>query len=117
MSKLYNKYIEKKKGNNNKVYLFKSGNFYIFLGEDAKVMSEELGLKLTKFSTLSNKCGFPINEINKYLKFIKLLKYDYEIVLDTIDYIIDDIIQTKDLSKDEALAKINKYKEMLLNDK
>jgi DNA mismatch repair ATPase MutS len=68
--------IAKKKENNNNMYLFKSGNFYIFLGENAKIMSEELGLKLTKFSTLSNKCGFPVNELNKYLKFIKLLKYE-----------------------------------------
>lgn len=117
MSKLYNKYIEKKKENSNKVYLFKSGNFYIFLGEDAKIMSEELGLKLTNFSSKTKKCGFPISELNKYLKFIKLLKYDYEIVLNTIDYIIDDIIKSKKLSKEEALEKINKYREMLLNDK
>ena len=48
MSKLYNKYIDKKKENNNKLYLFKSGNFYIFLGEDAKVMLEELGYNFIK---------------------------------------------------------------------
>ncbi len=64
MSKLYNKYLEKKKNNDEKVYLFKNGNFYIFLGEDAKIMSEELGLKLTKFCSESDKCGFPLLELD-----------------------------------------------------
>ncbi len=50
MSKVYEKYLEKKSANDDKIYLFKSGNFYIFLAEDAKLMGDELGLKLTKFS-------------------------------------------------------------------
>ena len=40
MSKLYEKFLELKKANNNKIYLFKSGIFYIGLSEDAKVISE-----------------------------------------------------------------------------
>ncbi len=116
MSKLYNKYLEKKHENASKVYLFKNGSFYLFLGEDAKIMSKELGLKLTKFSSLSNKCGFPVSELDKYLKFVKLLEYDYEIIIGAADYIIGDIVKTEDLTKDEALLKIKKYKEMLLNE-
>lgn len=116
MSKLYNKYLEKKGENTEKIYLFKSGNFYIFLAADAELMSTELGLKLTKFSNETNKCGFPITELNKYLKFIKLLKYDFEIILSAADYIIDDIVKTKDLTKDEALVKMQKYKELFMND-
>jgi len=116
MSKLYDKYLEKKEEDNNKIYLFKSGNFYIFLGKDSEVMSKELGLKLTKFSNLSNKCGFPISELEKYLKFIKLMKYDYEIIVGAVDYIIDDILKIKDLNKEEAFDKINIYKEILLDE-
>ena len=117
MSKLYNKYLEKKNENIDKLFLFKNGNFYIFLGEDAKIMSDELGLKLTKFSSESYKCGFPVTEIDKYLKFIKLLKYDFEIVLNSVDYIIDDILRTADLTGDEAIQKIKKYRELLLDEK
>ena len=117
MSKLYNKYLEKKKNNAEKVCLFKSGNFYIFLGEDANLMSDELGLKLTKFCSESDKCGFPITELDKYLKFIKLLNYEFEIVLNSVDYIIDDILKSGDLTSDEAMIKIEKYRELLLDDK
>ncbi len=117
MSKLYEKYKKFKKLNTEKLYLFKNGNFYIFLAEDAKLMGDELGLKLTKFSNETDKCGFPVSEIDKYLKFIKLLKYDLEIVLNTTDYIIDDILKTTDITKDEALIRIKKYRELLLDDK
>ncbi len=34
MSKLYNRYLEKKADKADKLYMFKSGNFYIFLGDD-----------------------------------------------------------------------------------
>ncbi len=43
------------------------------------------------------------------------IKYDYEIILGTVDYIVDDILKTQNLTDNEALAKINKYKEMLLS--
>ncbi len=117
MSKLYNKYLEKKGENTEKIYLFKSGNFYIFLAADAELMSTELGLKLTKFSNETNKCGFPITELDKYLKFIKLLNYEFEIVLNTVDYIVDDILKSGDLTSDEAMMKMEKYKELLLDEK
>lgn len=35
MSKLYDKYLELKKKDESKMYLFRCGNFYIFLDEDA----------------------------------------------------------------------------------
>ncbi len=117
MSKLYNKYLEKKVENADKSYLFKNGNFYIFLGEDAKLMSNELSLKLTKFSNETDKCGFPVSELDKYLKFIKLLKYDFEVVLSSVDYIIDDILKSVDLTNDEAMLKIKEYRKLLLDDK
>lgn len=116
MSKLYDKYLRRKAKNPNKLLLFKSGNFYIFLGEDAIKMSEELDLKLTKFSSLSDKCGFPVNRLATYKKFIELLKYDYEIVLNAIDYIIDDINNIENITMEEAYIKINKYKELLMED-
>ena len=50
MSKLYNKYLELKSKDDTYLYLFKSGMFYIFLDEDAKIVSEKLNLKLTNFN-------------------------------------------------------------------
>lgn len=75
MSKLSDLYFECKKKNSNKIYLFKNGNFYICLGEDAIILNKELDLKLINFTNNLMKCGFPINVLNKYTKFINLLNY------------------------------------------
>lgn len=116
MSKLYKKYLKLKNENKSKVYLFKNGNFYIFLGDDALLMSEELCLKLTKFSKTSFKCGFPVNQLSKYEKFIKLLKCDYKIILSASDFILTDIKRLVDITSEEALIKIKKYKALLENE-
>jgi hypothetical protein len=76
-------------------------------------MSEELGLKLSKFSQLSDKCGFPIKELDKYMKFIKLLNYECEVIMEVEDYVINDILKTENITANEALSKINKYREMI----
>ena len=112
MSKLYKKYLDKKKEDSDKIYLFKKDFLYIFR-EDAKIMSEELGLKLSKFSQLSDKCGFPIKELDKYMKFIKLLNYECEVIMEVEDYVINDILKTENITANEALSKINKYREMI----
>lgn len=103
--------------NKDKICLFKNGNFYLLLGNDAVIMNRELGLKLTKFSNETNKCGFPITEFIKYEKFIKLLGYDYEIIFDEIDQIIDDIknIDLDVINGETAINKIVFYKELLSN--
>ncbi len=81
MSKLYNKYILLKTNNSGKFYLFECGIFYIFIHEDAIFMSNLLNLKLSPLNSVVMKCGFPIKSANKYLKFLKNLNYDIEIVL------------------------------------
>ena len=80
MSKLYEKYKYLKAKNQSNLYLFKSGIFYIFLEEDAKLMSNMLGLKLTNLNETVVKCGFPIQNIDKYLKIIKNSNYTVEIL-------------------------------------
>ena len=45
------------------LYLFRSGIFYIGLDEDAKKLTETLGLKLTNFDGNTVKCGFPSNSL------------------------------------------------------
>ena len=71
MSKLYDKYENLKSTNANSIYLFECGNFYIALDSDAIVMNEMFNLKLTKFSNLCDKCGFPKNALEKYKEQLK----------------------------------------------
>ena len=80
MSKLYKKYVALKIQDDSALYLFKTGIFYIFLDEDAKLMSNILGLKLTNLNENVLKCGFPIQNIDKYLRIIKNSNYTVEIL-------------------------------------
>ena len=80
MSKLYNQYVMLKINNPNKYFLFKSGIFFIFLDEDAKLMSKTLNLKLGALNADIVKCGFPQNSLDKYMKILNSLNYDVEIV-------------------------------------
>jgi len=84
MGKLFNTYKNLKTKNNEKIYLFQSGIFYIFLDDDAKLMSSILNLKLTNLSPEIVKCGFPVNSLNKYINIFNNLNYDIEIVQNNI---------------------------------
>ena len=122
MSKIYKKYQELKNSSNykpNTFYLFKAGLFFIFIDNDAKVMSNYLNLKLGNLNETIVKCGFPVNSLQKYLKLLKDTPYNIEIVslendapLTSNDYIhnedlkciIDKILKTNvnDLSISQA---------------
>ena len=80
MSKLFEKYKILKLENSSKLYLFKSGIFYIFLDNDAIEMSKLLNLKLTNLNETVVKCGFPVKNANKYLNLIKLNNYELDII-------------------------------------
>ena len=80
MSKIYLKYLKLKESNNLKYYLFKSGNFYIFIDEDAKKISSITTLCLTNLNNDIVKCGFPVNSINKYISIFNNLNIDIEII-------------------------------------
>ncbi|MDD4187595.1 MAG: hypothetical protein PHX04_02370 [Bacilli bacterium] len=115
MNNLYNIYLEKKSEDKNKIILFKNGNFYIVLGEDAQMMNKEFGLKLTKFSNQTDKCGFPDSEIKKYTKFISLLGFEYEFILGKKDQVIEDIkaLEFDKLDGITAIKKLKEYNEIL----
>ena len=83
MSKIYNKYLELRRKDNNKLYLFHNGMFYIFIGEDVDIINNYMVLKPTKFTNEVNKCGFPESRLQDYIKVFKNLNLDVEI----IDYI------------------------------
>lgn len=80
MSKLYKRYLQLKATDSSKIYLFKSGIFYIFLDHDAKIMSNILNLKLTNLNDEIVKCGFPVNTLNKYLNTIIPFGYNISII-------------------------------------
>ena len=84
MSKIYDKYIELKNSPNyeeNTLYLFKSGLFFIFIDKDARIVSEILNLKLSYLNENIVKCGFPIQSLQKYINLLKETPYKIEIIL------------------------------------
>lgn len=80
MSKLYNEYCKLKNKECEKLYIFKSGMFYIFLADDAKKISEIFGFKLTKLNEEVQKCGFPVSRLDYYIMLLKNRNLDFEII-------------------------------------
>ena len=80
MSKLYDTFLYLKKEDNETIYMFKSGIFYIFLAEDAKLVSSIFNFKITNLNNQVIKCGFPISSYEKYLPIIEHLPYKFKIV-------------------------------------
>lgn len=82
MSKLIKKLEELKKLDASPIYIFRVGIFYNILNEDAKIINEKLGLKLTSLSPEIIKCGFPISSLDKYTKKLDELQIQYKIIDD-----------------------------------
>ena len=81
MSKLYEKYKTLKQEKSSQIlYLFRYGIFFIFLEDDARLVSQALGLKLGKLNDTVVKCGFPINSLDKYTVLLKNMGYTIEII-------------------------------------
>lgn len=112
MSKLYQKYIALKVQNSEQLYLFKSGIFYIFLDEDAKLMSPLLNLKLTNLNSIIVKCGFPTSQLDKYISLISNANYSFRIIdlSENISFLPNDyIINSKINALIEKIASTNSY--------
>lgn len=80
MSKLINMYNEFKEKDNSTIYIFRVGIFYNILNEDAKILNDKIGLKLTSLSPEIIKCGFPISSLDKYTKEMNNLNLKYKII-------------------------------------
>lgn len=78
--KIYDKYKELKEQNSSKMYLFRNGNFYIFLDKDADIINEYVVLKKTNFTKDVQKCGFPVNSKAAYLKVFQNHGLNIEII-------------------------------------
>ncbi len=80
MSKLMKQYEELKKKDPEKIYIFKVGIFYNILNEDARLVSKEIGLKLTDLSPEIVKCGFPLSTLGKYTALLSEHNIKFEVV-------------------------------------
>lgn len=81
MSKLYKSYKNLKQNNPQKIYLFKSGMFYISLQEDAERLSNIFGFKITRLNEEVTKVGFPQNRLDYYsAKLNAMDNVEFEIV-------------------------------------
>ena len=80
MSKLYSKYLEQKALNQNELYLFKSGIFYMALNEDANRLTDALSLKVTNITDKLYKCCFPVSKSDYYFKTLESLSINYKII-------------------------------------
>ena len=110
MSKLYNKYQKLKQIDSSKIYLFKSGIFYLFLDKDAIQISQILGLKLTALNENIQKCGFPVSKLSKYTELLEHCNLEYQIVdenLNSIHLQQDYIKQNDVISIIESIKKVD----------
>ena len=80
MSKLYQTYVALKVQDSTQLYLFKSGIFYIFLDDDAKLISSLFNLKLTNLNSAIMKCGFPTSHLEKYSNLFKTANLSFKII-------------------------------------
>lgn len=112
MSKLYNKYLFFKKIDSSKLYLFKSGIFYIFLDEDAKKISNLLGLKLTNLNEEIVKCGFPSSNLTKYIQMLNSSNVSFQIVDENLNAVTK---EEQYLSNVEATNILDSLKKVDIN--
>lgn len=106
MSKLYDIYKKLKNENNEIIYLFKSGVFYICLDDDAKILSKIYNLKLTNLNVDIVKCGFPCSSFDKYYKLFVNDNINFKIIENNTIFNGSDYLQNKTLLS--LLEKINK---------
>lgn len=80
MSKLLKQYEELKKKDSEMIYIFKVGIFYNILNEDARIVSNAIGLKLLDLSPEIVKCGFPIAKLEKYTQLLDAHNLKFQVV-------------------------------------
>jgi len=119
MSKIYDKYLELKSNDSNKLYLFKSGKFYIFIADDADTINNYVVLKKVKFTNDTYKCGFPSDVLDDYLRVFNNHNLDIEIIEDfnvNKEELLSNIIKSIDVNKltpIDALNKLNELKDLV----
>ena len=112
MSKLLKQYENLKKENKDTIYLFRVGIFYNIINQDAKIVNEQLGLKITDLVPNIYKCGFTVNQLEKYKRIFEEKKINYTV----IDNFSNSSITTNDYLNNIELKKVvNKILEIDFN--
>ncbi len=117
---MYDRYLKMKSNDSSKIYMFKSGIFYIFLEDDAICINKLVGFKISNFSNNVIKCGFPINSYDKYMSIFNRLNLNIEEVMDNglscenVDYILDKLkgIDINNLTPLEAFDIVREFKKI-----
>ena len=99
MSKLMKQYNELKKEDASSIYLFRVGIFYNILNEDAKLINEKLGLKITDLGPSIFKCGFPVSQLDKYIILLKNLKIKYKVIDNLPNSNVNDYMKNIEIKK------------------
>ncbi len=99
MSKLMKQYNELKKEDASSIYLFRVGIFYNILNEDAKLINEKLGLKITDLGPSIFKCGFPVSQLDKYIILLNNLKIKYKVIDNLPNSNINDYMKNIEIKK------------------
>ena len=92
--------------NEGKSILMKSGIFFIAIGKDAVVLHEVLGLKTTCIKERICKVGFPVRNVEKYIRLLN------ENDLSFIIYIKNEENQIEELYKNEG-KDVNEFRKCL----
>ncbi len=83
LTPLMKQYVAVKKEHDDAIVLFQVGDFYEIFFEDAKQVSQFLGITLTKRGNVNGDpiplCGFPVHAINHYIP--KLVKGGFKLAL------------------------------------
>ena len=76
--------------------------FYVALNEDAEILSNKCGFKITKLNETVTKCGFPNTRLDFYLSLFKKNSIDFEI----IDYVYGKINNISNYLENEKIKSI-----------
>ena len=99
MSKLLKQYEQLKKDDASCIYLFRVGIFYNILNEDAKIINEKLGLKITDLGPSIFKCGFPVSQLDKYIILLNKMKIKYKIIDNLPNTNLNDYMKNVEIKK------------------
>ena len=79
--------------------MFRVGIFYNIINEDAKIINEKLGLKLTDLGPNISKCGFPISQLDKYIILLNKMKIKYKVVDNLPNTNLNDYMKNVEIKK------------------
>lgn len=75
------------------------GIFYNILNEDAKIINEKLGLKITDLGPSIFKCGFPISQLDKYIILLNNMKIKYKVIDNLPNSNVNDYLKNVEIKR------------------